>query len=200
MSPKGESFKYVLQMHFPASNNAVECEALLHGLRIATTLDIRQLKILGDSMLVLNQANNEWSCLDDKILLYCHKLHKMENNLDGLEYLHILRGRNEITDELAKLGSSWATVPTGIFLQELHELTISKALAKANKAVKSSQEAPPPNDSITKSPEVMKIHLDWHTPFMVYLRTGGLLEDKVECEQLCRWVGQYTLANDELYR
>jgi ribonuclease HI len=200
MSPKGESFKYVLQMHFPASNNAVECEALLHGLRIATTLDIRQLKILGDSMLVLNQANNEWSCLDDKILLYCHKLHKMENNLDGLEYLHILRGRNEITDELAKLGSSWATVPTGIFLQELHELTISKAFAKANKAVKSSQEAPPPNDSITKSPEVMKIHLDWRTPFMVYLRTGGLLEDKVECEQLCRWVGQYTLANDELYR
>jgi hypothetical protein len=31
-SPKGESFKYVLQMHFPASNNAAEYEALLHGL------------------------------------------------------------------------------------------------------------------------------------------------------------------------
>jgi hypothetical protein len=39
-SPKGESLKYVLQMHFPASNNAAEYEALLHGLRIATTLDI----------------------------------------------------------------------------------------------------------------------------------------------------------------
>jgi hypothetical protein len=38
-SPKGESFKYVLQMHFLASNNAAEYEALLHGLRIATTLD-----------------------------------------------------------------------------------------------------------------------------------------------------------------
>jgi hypothetical protein len=35
-SPKGESFKYVLQMHFPASNNAVVYDALLHGLRIAT--------------------------------------------------------------------------------------------------------------------------------------------------------------------
>jgi hypothetical protein len=41
MSPKGESFKYVLQMHFSASNNAAEYEALLHGLRIATTLGIR---------------------------------------------------------------------------------------------------------------------------------------------------------------
>jgi hypothetical protein len=40
-SPKGESFKYVLQMHFPASNNATEYEALLHGLRIATALGIR---------------------------------------------------------------------------------------------------------------------------------------------------------------
>jgi hypothetical protein len=37
-SRKGESFKYVLQMHFPATNNAAEYEALLHGLRIATTL------------------------------------------------------------------------------------------------------------------------------------------------------------------
>jgi hypothetical protein len=39
-SPKGENFKYVLQMHFPASNNAAEYEALLHGLRIATALGI----------------------------------------------------------------------------------------------------------------------------------------------------------------
>jgi hypothetical protein len=30
-TPNGESFKYLLQMHFPASNNAAEYEALLHG-------------------------------------------------------------------------------------------------------------------------------------------------------------------------
>jgi hypothetical protein len=65
-SPKGESFKYVLQMHFPASNNVVEYEALLHSLRIATTLGIRRLKVLRDSLLVVNQANKEWSCLDEK--------------------------------------------------------------------------------------------------------------------------------------
>jgi hypothetical protein len=70
-SPKWESFNYVLQMHFLASNNAVEYEALLHGLRIATALGIHRLKVLGDSMLVINQASKEWSCLDDKMLLYC---------------------------------------------------------------------------------------------------------------------------------
>jgi ribonuclease HI len=103
-------------MHFPASNNATEYEALLHGLRIVTALGIRRLKVLADSMLVVNQANKEWSCLDDKMSLYCQELRKFENNFDGLEYLHILRGKNEIVDELAKLGSSWAVVPTGVFL------------------------------------------------------------------------------------
>jgi hypothetical protein len=64
---------------------------------------------------------------------YCQELHKLENNFDGLEYLHILRGKKEVTGELAKLGSCRATVPTWVFLQKLQELTISKALAKANK-------------------------------------------------------------------
>jgi ribonuclease HI len=89
-SPKGKNFKYVLQMHFPASNNAAEYETLLHGLRIATALDIYRLKVLGDSMLIINQANKEWSCLDDNMLLYCQELRKLEINFNDLEDLHML--------------------------------------------------------------------------------------------------------------
>jgi ribonuclease HI len=115
-SPKGESFQYVLQMHFLASNNAAEYEELLHGLRIATTLVIHRLMVLGDALLIVSQFKKWWSCLDDKMLLYCQELRKLENNFDGLKYLHILQGKNEVTDELAKLGSSRAMVPTGVFL------------------------------------------------------------------------------------
>jgi hypothetical protein len=39
----------------------------------------------------------------------------LENIFDGLVYLHVLRGKNEIGDELAKLGSSQAMVPMGSF-------------------------------------------------------------------------------------
>jgi ribonuclease HI len=56
-SPKEESFKYVLQMHFPTSNNAGEYEVLLHDLWIAITLGIHQLRVLGDSLLIVNQDN-----------------------------------------------------------------------------------------------------------------------------------------------
>jgi hypothetical protein len=111
-SPKGESFKYVMQMYFPASNNIAEYEALLHGLRIATALG--------------NQANKEWSCLDDKMMLYCQELRKLENNFNDLEYLHILRRKNEIVDELAKLSSSRAMVPRGSFCRN----SMSQALPR----------------------------------------------------------------------
>jgi ribonuclease HI len=80
-------------MHAPASNNAIKYKALLHGLRIATAFGIRRLKDLEDSLLIVNQANKEWSYLDDKMLLYCQEVHKLENNFDGLEYLRILEGK-----------------------------------------------------------------------------------------------------------
>jgi ribonuclease HI len=169
-------------MHFPASNNAAEYEALLHGLRIATALGIRRLKVLRYSTLITIQANMEWSCLDDNMPLYCPELHKLENNFDGLKYLHILRGKNAVANGLPKLGSNRAMVPTRVFLQKLHGPTISKALVKANKAAESSQETSPPPDIIVESPEIMEINSDWRTPFMIYLRTGGLPKDNVECE------------------
>jgi hypothetical protein len=63
-SPKGERFKYVLQMQFSASNNATEYEALLHGLRIATALGIHRLRVLGDSWLVVNRVIPRDSTVD----------------------------------------------------------------------------------------------------------------------------------------
>src|SRR5213075_2785667 len=61
ISLSGERLKYVLQIHFPASNNAAEYEALLHGLRIAISLGIRCLAVRGDSELVVNQVQKEYS-------------------------------------------------------------------------------------------------------------------------------------------
>jgi hypothetical protein len=90
-----------------------------------------------------------------------------------------LRGKNEITDELAKLGSGRAMVPIGVFLQELHEPSISKALHKATKTTETSQKTPPPSENIIESPEVMEIQLDLHTLFMIYVRTWACQRTKL---------------------
>jgi ribonuclease HI len=41
IAPGGDQLKYVLQLMFPASKNAAEYEALVHGLSIAISLGIK---------------------------------------------------------------------------------------------------------------------------------------------------------------
>jgi ribonuclease HI len=59
ISPTNEQLCYVLRIHFPASNNAVEYEACRHGMRIAVELGIKCLHVYGDSALVINQLNKD---------------------------------------------------------------------------------------------------------------------------------------------
>jgi ribonuclease HI len=49
ISPLGKHLRYVLRLHFPASNNVAEYEALVNGLRIASELGVRRLDARGDS-------------------------------------------------------------------------------------------------------------------------------------------------------
>jgi hypothetical protein len=49
VSPLGEHMRYVIHLHFLASNNIVEYEALLCGLRIAIETIIKRLDVRGDS-------------------------------------------------------------------------------------------------------------------------------------------------------
>jgi hypothetical protein len=76
---------------------------------------------------------------------------------------------------------------------------LCKVLAKASKVAESTQETPPPIESISESLVVMEIHSGGCTPFMIYLRIESLPEDKDECGPLCHRAGHYTLVNDELF-
>ena len=41
ISPMGDKLRYVLHLHFPASNNTAEYDVALHGLPIAIELNIK---------------------------------------------------------------------------------------------------------------------------------------------------------------
>jgi hypothetical protein len=49
--PEGNMLKYAIQIDFPATNNIVEYEGLVTGLRLAKDLSIRWVLIRGDSQL-----------------------------------------------------------------------------------------------------------------------------------------------------
>ena len=72
VSPLGEHMRYVVRLHFPASNNMAEYEALISGLRIAIELGIKRLDVRGDSQLITDQVMKEASCQDEKMEAYCN--------------------------------------------------------------------------------------------------------------------------------
>jgi hypothetical protein len=92
----------------------------------------------------------------------------LENNFDGLKYHQVLRGHNKVADELAKHRSSWGATPPGVFMQDLHEPSISKALFNFNKASKSVDDTMTRADDNADSSKDMVIDFDRHPPFMIY--------------------------------
>jgi hypothetical protein len=69
-SPKGYRLQYVLQMHFRASNNVAEYEALVHGLKMAKQIGIKRILCFGDSDLVTHQVSGDWDAKDANMASY----------------------------------------------------------------------------------------------------------------------------------
>jgi ribonuclease HI len=56
---QGEQLKYILQIHYKASNNGAEYEALIHGFCVSVSLGIKRLLAFSDSKVVIEQVNKE---------------------------------------------------------------------------------------------------------------------------------------------
>jgi ribonuclease HI len=119
ISPLGKHL-YVMCLHFPASNNVAEYEALVNGLRIAIKLGVRRLDARGDSHLVIDQVMKNSHCRDPKMEAYRDEVRRLEDKFYGLEVNHVARRYNETADELAKIASARTTVPPNVFSRDLH--------------------------------------------------------------------------------
>jgi len=89
ISPLGVHTRYVIRIHFAASNNVAEYEAHFNGLRIAIELGVRCLNIRGDSQLVIDQVMKASNCHDPKMEAYCKEVRKLEDKFQDLELIHI---------------------------------------------------------------------------------------------------------------
>jgi ribonuclease HI len=124
ISPQGVHMEYMVRLHFPASNNAAEYEALNNGLRIAVELRIKRLEIRGDSELVVGQVMKDKNCVDPKMAAYCQADRDLEGKFHGLELHHVLRDYNKADDVLAKAASSRSPVPHGVFASDQHQPSV----------------------------------------------------------------------------
>jgi ribonuclease HI len=123
--PLGMHLKYLIQIHFPISNNVAEYEALINGLHITIQLGIRQLDMRSDSQLVIEQVMKESSYHDPKMVTYCQVVCCLEDKFDSFELNHIARRYNEEADQLAKMAFGRDAIPTDVFANDLYKPLVS---------------------------------------------------------------------------
>jgi ribonuclease HI len=142
ISPLRKHLRYVLCLHFPASNNVVEYEALVNGLRITIELGVRRLDARGDLQLVIDQVMKNSHCRDPKMEAYCDEVRRLEDKFYGLELNHVARRYNETVDELAKIASGRTTVPPDVFSRDLHQPSVKTNDTPESEKASTLPEAP----------------------------------------------------------
>ena len=186
--------RYAIRLHFPASNNVAEYEALVNGLHIAVELGIKRLDIRGDSRLIIDA--------------YCKVVLRLEEKFDGLELNHVLRKYNDDADALAKMASERATVPSDVFVSDLYKpsidykedrgsdlpptdlgLNLEPPAAPEPEAMDIESEAPAPDDLP-----------DWRYPLLQCLVNGTLPLDQAEAWRVARRAKAFVLLDGEMYK
>jgi ribonuclease HI len=212
ISPLGKHLRYVLRLHFSASNNVAEYEALVNGLRIAIELGVLRLDARGDSQLVIDQVMKNSHCRDPKMEAYCDEVRRLEDKFYGLELNHIARQYNETADELAKIASRRTTVPPNVFSRDLHQPSVKTDNTPEPEKVSALPEAPSAQPEAPSAPEGEALRVEeernrvppnrnWQTPYLQYLHRGELPLDRAEAQRLARHAKSFVLLGDgkELY-
>jgi ribonuclease HI len=188
--PLGKHVRYVLHLHFPASNNVAEYEALVNGLRIAVELGVQRLDARGDSQLVIDQVMKNSHCRDQKMEAYCDEVWRLEDKFYGLELNHVARWYNETEDELAKIALGQTMVPPNVFSRDIYQPSV-----KLNDAPEPEETSVQPEVPSVAEDEALRVeieqsgvtpNLNWQTPYLEYLLRGELPLDKAEARGLAR--------------
>jgi ribonuclease HI len=201
ISPHRKHLRYVMRLHFPASNNVAEYEALVNGLRIAVELGVRRLDARDDSQLVIDQVMKNSHYRDRNMEAYCDKVRRLEDKFYGLELNHIARRYNETADELAKIASGRTTVPPDVFSTGIHQPSV-----KIDDTPEPKEASAQPEVSSAAEGEALRIegeqngvapNRNWQTPYLEYLLRGELPLDKAEARRLARRAKSFVLLGDE---
>ncbi|KAI0530852.1 hypothetical protein KFK09_000400 [Dendrobium nobile] len=185
-------------MHFfyhlskPCTNNEAEYEALITGLELAILMEIKEIKIFGDSQLVINQVAGTYKVLNPNLLKYHqYTLHLLEQ-IPTATLSRVPRGSNSVADAFAKLVKEFAcpeedSIPIEIQGRKALSLIDLEHISKTPLQILSA--------SSTTDEEG-----DWRRPLIDYLKEGKLPQDKSLSNQIKKRALSYALVNNLLYR
>lgn len=86
-----------------STNNHAEYAGLILGLQQARALNIKHLKVEGDSLLVINHMKGDYKCRSENLIALYDKAKELSSYFEVIEFNHILRNKNKRADQLSNI-------------------------------------------------------------------------------------------------
>ncbi|XP_070019481.1 uncharacterized protein [Nicotiana sylvestris] len=89
ISPIGHYYLTTTRLRFFCTNNTAEYEACIMGLKMAIDLDVHELLVMGDSDLLIRQAQGEWETRDIKLIPNRQCVQDLSRRFKSIEFRKI---------------------------------------------------------------------------------------------------------------
>jgi ribonuclease HI len=105
IDPKGKRYFLSCRLEFECTNNTAEYEALVQGLKKALDLNVKGLKVFGDSEIIVRQVRNTIHCNSPHLKNYQQEVHRLIEHFEAFNITAIPREKNILVDSLATTAS-----------------------------------------------------------------------------------------------
>ncbi|XP_074370379.1 uncharacterized protein LOC141711645 [Apium graveolens] len=113
VTPEGHRLMSSIHFRFYVTNNDVEYEALINGLKIALEVGVVNLIARSDSELVVNQVNGGFQAQEPRTELYMRCVQHLLEKFGSARLEGVPREENSNADALAKMGSQMDSIQLG---------------------------------------------------------------------------------------
>jgi ribonuclease HI len=172
---------YAAKLDFSCTNNIVEYEALLLGLRKLKAMGIRRTILKTDSQVISSHIDKSIKARDPKLEKYLDTVRRLEASFEGFYVKNIPRGENEHADLLAKSAAQGLPLPSEVFFETIKAPSV-ELMERAVLAI---------------SP----VHSeDWRTEIVSFLQGNCISDDEAYNKRMEARTRPYVIIEGELYK
>jgi ribonuclease HI len=107
ISPRGAVFEQSIRLEYFCTNNQAKYEAILLGLQILSSMDVKHVEAFGDSLLVVQQIVDTFQCLNGSLNTYLDKCLENIALFNDFTVQHVFRDENTVVNDLAQQASGF---------------------------------------------------------------------------------------------
>ena len=179
-SPEGINIEYALRFGFHTSNNEAEYEAIIVGLNLAHSLEVKKLEVYSDSQLVVRQIEDTYEAKSERMILYLQKVRDLLRKFVLVQVKHVPRAENSRADALAKLATASQ--------EDLGRSTPVEYMAE------------PSIDPYSMIVTPLESVLSWMDPIWNYIIDGSLPDDPKEAAKIRARSARFTNHKGSLHK